>query len=57
MWVNCRCTGLSEPLLTIHAFQSPFCSLFNPFIICPGSHIRDIGKQCRPRSDATEHGV
>ena len=24
---------------------------------CPGSLIRDIGKQCRPRSDTTERDV
>ena len=25
--------------------------------LCPGPHKRDIGKQCRPRSDAAERGV
>ena len=33
----------------------PFCYLVNPFI--SGIPIRDIGKQCRSRSDAVVPGV
>ena len=34
-----------------------FCASLRKTRLCLASHERDIGKQCRPRSDAAERGV
>ena len=48
--------GLSDQTKLLELLD-PDCDLVTHLLIHVAVHKREIGKQCRPRSDATERGV